>query len=227
MDEEGVKPPDEIILVENGTLKTLLSTRIPTRAVRESNGHSRPVLSGAGSGLGPAVVSVTATAGKSRAEMKAQLLELAKVEGLEYGVIVRKLKSPTSGAERRFDAMSMMMMARGAQEGPSLTKPILVYRVWVKDGREELVRSVKLGSLALSSLRRMGGAAQEQMAYNTLVPGGGGGFSFMMAPSFSASGVPASFILPQALIFEELEVKKEQREFTPKLPVVPSPLVKK
>jgi hypothetical protein len=228
VDEEGVQPPDEIILVENGTLKTLLSTRIPTRAVRESNGHSRPVLGGTGSSLGPAVISVTTTTGKSRAEMKAQLLELAKAEGLEYGVIVRKLKSPTSGAERRFDAMSMMMMARGAQEGPSLSKPILVYRVWVKDGREELVRSVKLGSLALSSLRRMGGASQEQMVYNTLSPAGSGGsFSFMVAPGFSASGMPASFILPQALIFEELEVKKEQREFTPKLPVVPSPLTKK
>ncbi len=74
----------------------------------------------------------------------------------------------------------------------------------------------------------MGGASQEQMVYNTLVSSGGsGGFSFMMAPGASASGIPASFILPQALIFEELEVKKEQREFTPKLPVVPSPLAKK
>jgi hypothetical protein len=218
-------------LFENGMLKTLLSNRIPTRAVKESNGHSRPIIpGGAGSGLGPSVIAVATEAGKSQAEMKSQLLELAKEEGLEYAVIVRKLKSPTSGAQQRFDPMAMLAMQRGAQEGPSVSKPILVYRVWVKDGREELVRSVKIGSLSLSSLRRMAGASQEQLVYNTLVASGGGGggfFFFMMGPTASASGIPASFIVPRALILEELEVKKEQRDYTPKLPVVPSLLTKK
>jgi hypothetical protein len=174
------------------------------------------------------VIAVTATAKKSRAEMKNQLLELARAAGLDRAVIVRKIISPTSGAERRLDAMSMMAAARGAQEGPSISKPILVYRVWVKDSREELMRSVQLGSLALSSLRRMTVVSQEQMVYNTLVASGiGGGFPFAMGPGPSTSGIPASFIVPQSLIFEDLEVKKEQRQYTPRLPVVPSPLTRK
>jgi hypothetical protein len=226
VDEEGFKPPDEIVLVENGTLKTLLSNRIPTKAVRESNGHQRPVIgTGAGSSLGPSVIAVNTIAGKSPAEMKRQLLEMAKAEGLEYTVLVRKIKSPASGSEGRVDPMAFFAMARAGQDGASLSEPILLYRVWVKDGREELVRSVKLGSLPLSSLRRMASASQEHKVYNTLVASGGG--FFMMGPAFSVSGIPASFIVPQALIFEELEVKKEQREFTPKLPVVPSPLTRK
>jgi len=227
VDEEGVQPPEEIILVENGMLKTLLNGRIPTKAVRESNGHSRPIVGmGANSSIGPSVIAVTTAAGKAQAEMNNQLLEQAKTAGLDHAIIVRKIKSPNSGAERRFDPMAMLTMMRSGGGAP-LSDPLLVYRIWVKDGREELVRSAKLGSLSLSALRRMVSASQEQIAYNTLVGSGGGGVLFMFGPSFSASGIPASFIVPQALIFEELEVKKAQREFTPKLPVVSSPLKKK
>jgi len=105
---------------------------------------------------------------------------------------------------------------------------MLVYRVYVKDGREELVRSVKLGSLALSTLRRITGVGKKRTVYNTLVPSASGpaGLLSFSLPS-SNQGIPASFIVPQSLIIEELEVENEKSDFTPKLPVVPSPLSKK
>lgn len=169
-------------------------------------------------GLGPSVISVTSSEGMSQAEMKGALLQLARDEGLDYAILVRKLKSPVSGAGERLDPMAMLTMARRAQQGPSLSEPILAYGLWVEDGREELVRSVELGTLPLSSLRRMAGAAQRQMVYNTLVPG---------RRRVSNQGIQASFIVPQSLIFEELEVENEKRSYTPKLPVVPSPLLQK
>jgi len=39
VDAEGIIPPDEIILVQNGILKNLLSDRVPTPKVPQSNGH--------------------------------------------------------------------------------------------------------------------------------------------------------------------------------------------
>jgi hypothetical protein len=89
----------------------------------------------------------------------------------------------------------------------SLTNPILVSRVYVEDGREELIRSVMLGRLTLSSLRRIYATTEQQFLYQK-------------------GGVPASYIVPQSMILEELEVEQEKRPYTPKLPVVPSPLVK-
>ncbi len=119
----------------------------------------------------------------------------------------------------------MMTMSRSRQQGPSLTEPILVYRVYVEDGREELVRSVKLGGLTLSTLRRMAGSTEQQIVYNTLVPTSTGPLGIFSMPSpISNLGIPASFIVPESLILEELEVENEKRDYTPKLPVVPSPL---
>lgn len=183
VDEEGVVPANEIVLVENGILKTLLSNRTPTLKIKSSNGHERPMFSlgrFAGSRLGPSVIVVTSNQGKTSAEMKTELLKLAQQEGLDYAIIVRK----------------MMFSLR----------PAMVYRVWVADGSEELVRSASLSRLAVSSFRRIYLASSEQILYQK-------------------GGIPASYIVPNALIFEELELEQEKRSFTPKLPVVPSPLL--
>ncbi len=225
VDAEGVKPPEEIVLVENGILRTLLNNRIPTLKVKESNGHLRPTM-GSGAGvfnrLGPSVVMVTTSAGKTDAEMKKTLLQLAREEGLDYGIMVRKLTASISGAEARLDPMAMMALASGGRQGISLSNPILVYRVAVEDGREELVRSVNLGNLSISALRHIAGVAKRQFVHNTLVPGATSGPGFY---PFSRRGVPASFIVPESLIFEELEVQNAKRDYTPKLPVVANPLM--
>ena len=183
VDEEGVKPPGEILLVENGILKTLLSNRTPTIKVRASNGHDRPLISlgrFASSRLGPGVILVSTSDGKSKSELKSDLLQLAREEGLDYAIVVRKVMSST--------------------------RPILLYRVYVEDEKEELVRSAMFGRLTLSSLRRIYAAADQQFLYQK-------------------GGIPASYIVPQSLIFEELEVEQEKRSYTPKLPIVPSPLL--
>ena len=183
VDEEGVKPPQEILLVENGILKTLLSNRTPTEKIKESNGHDRPIISFgrfASTRLGPSVILLTSSDGRTKSDMKNELLQLAREEGLEYAIMVRKVMS--------------------------LSRPISVYRVYVEDGKEELVRSVMLGSLSVSSLRRIYSVSEEQFLYQK-------------------GGIPASYILPQSLIFEELEVEQEKRSYTPKLPVVSSPLL--
>ena len=86
------------------------------------------------------------------------------------------------------------------------TNPILIYRVNVEDGEEQLVRSAMLSNFSLSSLRRVYSASTEQFLYQR-------------------GGVPASYIVPQALIFEELEIEQQKQSYTPKLPVVSSPLL--
>ena len=217
VDAEGVQPPEEIVLVENGILKTLLNNRTPTPKVRESNGHQRPVIGSGGwtsNALGPGVISISTSNGTSAVELKKELLKRARDEGLEYGILIRKLKPTFTGAQYS-DPMVQMTMSFGGRDGATLTEPVLVYRVYVEDGREELVRSVKLGGVSLSTLRHLVGASEKQFVYNNLVT------------SNYSSGIPASLIVPYSLILEELEVKNEKRDYTPKLPVVSSPLSQK
>ncbi len=88
-------------------------------------------------------------------------------------------------------------------------------QVYVEDGREEPVRSARLGEVSLSTLRHIAAVTKRRFVYNTL------------ASANRRSGIPASFIVPEALMLEEIEVKNEKRGYTPKLPVVPPPLAVK
>lgn len=159
--------------------------------------------------------------------MKKTLLKLAREEGLEYGILVRKLKSQVTGINRRMDPMAWLTMTGDRREETSLTDPLLVYRIFVKDGREELIRSARLGSVTLSTMRHIMGSAKQRIVYNTLAPAvSGEDVYYSFARSVSTQGVPSTFIVPKALIFEEMDVENEKRDFTPKMPVVVSPLVK-
>jgi hypothetical protein len=217
IDEEGVKPPSEIVLVENGILKTLLTNRIPNPKVKESNGHQRPVIGGAyssSSTLGPSVISVSISNAKSEIELKNELMNRARNEGMNYGILIKKLKSTVCG-EPFYDPMVQMTTNYSRYDETTLSEPILIYRVYVEDGHEELVRSAKLGRVSNSTLRHINGASKQQYIYNFLSRSGW------------ISGIPASFIVPQTLILEELEVTREKRAYTPKLPSVSSPLRQK
>ncbi len=231
IDAEGIRPPDEIVLVENGMLKAMLCNRTPTPKIKTPSGHQRPIIGTgqlASSGLGPGVIAVTTSRGKSEKQMKKTLLKLAREEGLDYAILIRKLKSQVAGFNPRMDPMSWLTMTGSSREANSLTDPILVYRVSVKDGREELLRSVKLGNFTLSAMRHILGSSKQQFVYNTLAPSvGGEDVYYAFARNVTTQGVPASFIVPRSIIFEELDVENAERDFTPKMPVVESPLVKR
>lgn len=233
VDAEGVEPPKELILVENGTLKTLLNGRTPNPKVKESNGHKRYVLQNDGleSSVAPGVIEISTSEGMTEKQLKEKLLEKAKEEGLEYAIIVRKIKSPNSGVEEQLDLSSIVSVASSGGKESSISKPIYVYKIYVDNGREELVRTTELGGISVSSLKKIMGTSKNQFAYNTILNTSQGGISSLVffivsniEESVSVNGVPASFIVPNAVLFEELEVSKEKRPVTVKLPIVDNPI---
>jgi hypothetical protein len=230
IDAEGVKPPKELMLVEKGMLKTLLCDRVPTLQVHASNGHARYIQGATSTATGPGVIVMSSTAGKSSADLKKELLRLAKESGLKYALIVRKLSSPYATSDNDFDISALMFSNPGEMDKSNkVSDPILLYKVDVASGKEELVRSTVFPGIDANALRKIAGVDKKQMAYNTTVPGvssGMGGMIGMLMMSIGGPGsaIPASFITPRAILFEELEVKKEKRSYTAKLPVVESPL---
>lgn len=134
VDDEGVQAR-RVNLVEEGVLKNYYMSRTPTAKVRQSNGHCR----GEQAGIGTLVVQTSAP--QPRAALKKRLLELAKDEDLDYGLLVEL-------SEERM----------GHSGDPRLTTPVLVWKVYV-DGREELVRGLTFkppGARILKEIEAMG-----------------------------------------------------------------------
>ncbi|MBP7864424.1 MAG: hypothetical protein KA419_00630 [Acidobacteria bacterium] len=237
VDAEGVVPAEKLTLVEGGILKNLLNGLIPTPKCPKSTGHSRLVINpmAPAEAVGPGVVSVETTGTAPKDGLKAELLRLAKEAGSKQAYIVRKLANPAMESKDLQGLVAGLMMRMGSEAGEDrIGEPVYVYRVDVETGKEEPVRGCTLAGVPVSALRRIAGADAERLAYNTLVPasagdsaasgilslfGGGGG-----GGGWRPSGIPASFIVPRGLLFEELDLKKESRTATPRLPVVASPL---
>lgn len=142
VDMEGTVPSDELVMVENGVLKNLLCGRTPTLKMKESNGHLRvPSVSGA-TIIAPGVVEVDYKNGVSKEELKTQLMERAKADGLSYAIIVREMTSNLSELRQ-------------------------IFKVDVNTGEETRIRSVTFNSLVLNDLRKIVGASNQKQVLNT------------------------------------------------------------
>jgi len=106
----------------------------------------------------------------------------------------------------------------------SVSRPVYIYRISVKDGKEELVRSAKISDLSLKSFKRIVGVSSEKQVYNTLLKGKGGRY-YSWRSNFDLFGIPSSFIVPQAIIFQELEVEKDKTIVLKNETMVPNPLL--
>jgi hypothetical protein len=93
--------------------------------------------------------------------------------------------------------------------------PLLVYRIY-PDGREELVRGLRMRGLTSRSLKDISAASEESYAFHFLY--NQAPFALMGAGGFVA---PESVIAP-SILFEDLDLEKPQEDM-PKLPLVPPP----
>lgn len=222
VDAEGVKAPEKLILVENGVLRNLLCGRTPTLKIKQSNGHARAAISGGGLEAAPApgVIKMTnnnpATTVDSK-KLKAMLIATAKEEDLEYAYIVRKV---VSGAASIQDENSISYWG-SVKTKKDLSKTIQVYRVKVSDGSEELVSFAEVQGLNIKAFKRLKATSTQMQVYNTMI--------IPVTCNYyggqnSLIGTPASFILPEGLLFQELDIIKEKQGLTKNVPVVESPL---
>ena len=235
-DAEGVIPENEVVLIDKGILKTMLNGRTPNQNVRQTNGHCGYNIAGGMimTGEGPSVINVSAGETIGKEALRKKLIEKAKEEDLKYAYIIKKVKCSNSGSSEGFSISSIMSMAGDMQKKGGLSKPIAIYRINIATGKEELVRGCDIAGLTVSSLKKLMGVSDKQYIYNTLQSDKGGGISSIFSFAFefsdgSSSGVngkSATYIVPDAILLEELEIQKEKRAITSKLPVVENPIGK-
>ena len=175
VDDEGVKA-QPVTLIDSGTLTNYLLGRQPIRDFPASNGHGR-----AAPGSFPApslgVLLLKSSEAESPDALKQRLVQIVSGQGKSYGYRVE-----TMGGNA----------------------PRLLYRVYAKDGHEELVRGAVFNELDIRALRSdLIAAGNDPLVSNR------------------AGGVPTTVISP-SLLFGELEVKRADTS-KDKLPDYPAP----
>jgi len=161
VDDEGVVPEKEFMLIENGVLRNMLNGRKPTQKIQRSNGHYRYDF---GSGnyrvmAGNALITCSQTFNNEA--LRKKLIDAAKEEDLDYAYIVRQYEN----------GINMM------------------YKVYVDDGREELVRNATISDFSLKTFKRILGASDKEQI-----------------SSFGETQM--TLIYPDALLFEEMDVTR-------------------
>jgi TldD protein len=179
VDDEGVKAMP-VSVIENGKLANYLMGRAPIRDFAQSNGHGRARVPQNAPGPSLGNMIVRSSESSSPEQLKKKLIELCRQRELPYGYYVETL-------------------------GPQRV-PRLLYKVWVKDGHEELVRGAIFGDLDTRTLR------------NDLIAAGNDA-NIENLPL----NIPHSIVNP-SILFDELEVKRANAN-KDKLPDYPAPTV--
>lgn len=188
IDDEGV-PAQRVSVIEKGVLVNYLVGREPIRDFSKSNGHGRarmpsplPVPAGVAPLPHNSNLIVTSSEPLSQDALKKKFLDLCRLRDLPYCYFVETF-------------------------GPKLT-PRLLYKIWTKDGREELVRGGSFGDLDTRSLRSDLVAAGDDIYVDN-----------------RPTNVPHTIVAP-SILFGELEVKRANQN-KEKLPEYPAPAIGK
>jgi predicted Zn-dependent protease len=179
VDDEGVKA-SKVDVVESGKLMNYVLGREPIRDFSASNGHGRARVPANSPGPSLGNLIVRSSGAVSPDDLKKKLIELCQQRELPYGYYVETL-------------------------GPRMT-PRLLYKIYVKDGHQELVRGAVFGDLDLRAVRNDVVAAGNDVNVLNLV-----------------LNIPHSIVNP-SILFDELQVKRANTN-NEKLPEYPAPAV--
>jgi len=186
-DDAGV-PAQRVEVVNDGLVRNLLMSNVPNKDTAESNGHGRGPVGTELRGQ-PSNVTVSSARQSSWKKMVRQGLTLAAAYDLDYILVVRSLRDADlegAGSPNFFGSIVMF----GADSDLELTAPLDVVRLY-KDGREERVRDLEVGSADARTLRDIvaaGGANTQTLEH----PVSEGGYET----------VPVTLTVPDVLVAE-------------------------
>lgn len=208
IDDDGLKPKD-LDIVKNGYLKNLLSDRVPTRRVKQSNAHKR--------GGAPMYSTLQLISNKPKAlEQKVliqKMMKLVKDRELPYGIIITKI------INQNIMYTTLYRTSNGLFQIPRGDGKLAVaeaYKIY-PNGKKELIRGAEINNLSVALFKDILFTSNNNYALNLLAPS--------IISSYITGGdsyVGASIIAPD-LLFEDIEVKSIDGSFQ-KPPMLSSPL---
>jgi predicted Zn-dependent protease len=219
VDDEGVRA-EKVNIVDNGNVKALLMSRRPGPDSDQSNGHGRSAfLNDAKPTMSNLFFKSTET--QSPGDLKKKLLEECRSEKLDYCMVVREMDNPSISLLHQ-DDFSELLASFGGGAGTGDRLPLIVYKIYPADGREEMVRGARIIGLNTRMLRNLGGIGNDDFVYNYM-QSQQSGFAGTALGAFGSAqnGLPASLVAP-SLLFDDLEVRGARGE-PKRLPLLPAP----
>lgn len=219
VDDEGVRA-EKVTIVDNGAVKELLMSRRPGPDSDQSNGHGRSAF------LNDAKPTMSnlffkATEAQPPAELKKKFLEECRSEKLQYCLVVREMDNPYISLLHQED-LSELFASFGGGAGTGDRLPLIVYKIYPEDGREEMIRGARIIGLSTRMLRNLGGIGNDDFVFNYM-QSQISGFAGTALGAFGSAqnGLPAAVVAP-SLLFDDLEVRGARGE-PKRLPLLPAP----
>jgi predicted Zn-dependent protease len=170
VDDDGI-PSQEVCLVENGKLLNYLMCRIPTEKIKKSNGHARGSLFAPANARASNMIFTIEESAQEDAmgkmsfqDLKKKLIEYCKDIGIEYGIIITKLRDRNFYMDTDEDTELTPV-----QRKADLTFPIEAYKVYVEDGREELIRGMEFEEASVRALKDIIYSGGDHYVHNYLM----------------------------------------------------------
>ncbi|MCX7930108.1 MAG: metallopeptidase TldD-related protein [Chlorobi bacterium] len=208
IDDEGVEPTP-LTLVRGGYLENLLSSRVPTRRVRSSNGRMR------GGGAMYDVLQVRCN-DRRRAvgerELIARMIEILDRRGLQYGYIVSEVLDQNLLYTAVYSQTNGTFPVGSEDQIPALE----VERLW-RNGKRERVRGVFIAPGGYRVFRDVIAVGKSTYVHNLLAPS-------VISPyrTGGAQYVIATVASPDILV-EDVELRPVEGGY-PTPPLIASPL---
>ena len=204
VDDEGVNA-QKVTLVENGILKELLMSRRPGPDSMYSNGHARSALLADPHPLSSNLI-LQATDALKPDDMRKKFLDSCRSDGHEWCLEIKRMDNPALSAVRQEDFSEFVgELGGGISNGDRV--PLLVYRVYVADGHEELARGGILEGLTLRSLRNILAIGSDPTVL-TYMQNSQDGLAGTALGAFGSAqdGIPSTVAAP-SLLLDDVEIR--------------------
>jgi predicted Zn-dependent protease len=163
-DDEGIAA-QPLVVVEDGWLRNLPMSRTPTRELKESNGHGRSSPGEFVKGR-PTNLHVSTSEPESLRDLERRLVELAELSQSPYGILITRMHMPEVQSQVDREGLTQQRANDAA-----IASPQLAYRVYVEDGRRELVRGYFFDEIVVRTLKDIIGATNGEHLVQTVMGG--------------------------------------------------------
>jgi len=222
VDEEGV-PAQRVSIVDDGVLKDFLMSRRPGPDFDQSNGHARALFLSDPRAASSNLI-FRSSKGVSPDELKKKFLASCKDAARQWCLMIREMDNPSIGISSQEELSGEIQeLAAGASSGERV--PLVLYRVNVSDGSEELLRPGHLLGMNLRVLRDASGFGNDATLFSytqsqaqTIAGTALGTFGS------AVDGVASTFTAP-SILFNDVEGREARGEMR-RLPLVPPPPIK-
>ncbi|MGQ9665533.1 MAG: metallopeptidase TldD-related protein [bacterium] len=207
IDDQGVRT-ENVELVRNGKLNSLLMSRTPVAKLKHTNGHARYNKNPYGARYTGFVSNLIITSEQkiTQQELLAKLRELAQDYGNDYAIVITKIESRESGEVQ--DRYQRSYRPQG-KASPILSAPANVYKLNFKTNSLELIKGLDFFQVTPGILRDIVVTGDTEYVYNFVYQDENG------------NKYPISVVAPAVLV-EEMDLIRKKGEKS-KLPIVPKP----